>query len=39
VKTVQAHRGHLMEKLNMHDRTELVKYAIRKGIIKVEPEL
>lgn len=38
VKTVQAHRGHLMEKLNMHDRTELVKYAIRKGIIKVEPE-
>ncbi len=39
VKTVQAHRGHLMEKLNMHDRTELVKYAIRKGIIKVEPEV
>jgi len=39
VKTVQAHRGHLMEKLNMHDRTELVKYAIRKGIIKVEPEI
>ncbi|MGH2364110.1 MAG: response regulator [Chloroflexota bacterium] len=39
VKTVQAHRGHLMEKLSMHDRTELVKYAIRKGIIKVEPEI
>jgi DNA-binding NarL/FixJ family response regulator len=39
VKTVQAHRGHLMEKLNMHDRTELVKYAIRKGIIQVEPEI
>ncbi|MBV8085912.1 MAG: response regulator transcription factor [Chloroflexi bacterium] len=39
VKTVQAHRGHLMEKLNMHDRTELVKYAIRKGIIRVEPEI
>ena len=39
VKTVQAHRGHLMEKLNMHDRTELVKYAIRKGIIRVEPDI
>jgi two-component system response regulator NreC len=39
VKTVQAHRGNLMEKLNMHDRTELVKYAIRKGIIRVETEI
>lgn len=33
VRTVQAHRAHLMEKLGAHDRTELVKYAIRKGII------
>ncbi len=33
VRTVQAHRGNLMDKLGAHDRTELVKYAIRKGII------
>ncbi|MFA5787758.1 MAG: response regulator transcription factor [Actinomycetota bacterium] len=36
VKTVQAHRANLMRKLGMHDRTELVKYAIRKGIIGLE---
>jgi two-component system response regulator NreC len=35
VRTVQAHRAHLMEKLGAHDRTELVKYAIRKGIINL----
>jgi two-component system response regulator NreC len=34
LKTVQAHRAHIMEKLDMHDRTELVKYAIRKGLIE-----
>ena len=33
VRTVQAHRTNLMDKLGAHDRTELVKYAIRKGII------
>ena len=33
VRTVQAHRTNLMEKLGAHDRTELVKYAIRKGMI------
>ncbi len=33
VKTVQAHRANLMRKLGLHDRVELVKYAIRKGII------
>lgn len=36
LKTVQTHRAHIMEKLDMHDRTELVKYAIRKGIISLE---
>lgn len=34
VKTVQTHRAHIMEKLNLHDRTELVRYAIRKGLIE-----
>lgn len=36
LKTVQTHRAHIMEKLDMHDRIELVKYAIRKRIISVE---
>lgn len=36
LKTVQTHRAHIMEKLNFHDRTELVKYAIKKGIISIE---
>jgi two-component system response regulator NreC len=33
-KTVARHRENIMGKLNMHTRTELVKYAIRKGIIQ-----
>ncbi|MFP3853629.1 MAG: response regulator [Anaerolineales bacterium] len=33
-KTVARHRENIMEKLNLHSRVELVKYAIRKGIIK-----
>lgn len=33
-KTVARHRENIMQKLNLHSRTELVKYAIRKGIIR-----
>ncbi|MFV9674235.1 MAG: response regulator [Anaerolineales bacterium] len=33
-KTVARHRENIMRKLGMHSRTELVKYAIRKGIIQ-----
>jgi two-component system response regulator NreC len=33
-KTVARHRENIMAKLNLHTRTELVKYAIRKGIIQ-----
>jgi len=33
VKTAQTHRYHIMEKLGLHNQTEIVKYAIRKGII------
>ncbi len=36
VKTVERHRANIMGKLNLHNRTELVKYAIRKGMIDVE---
>ena len=35
VSTVQSHRTNLMDKLGAHDRTELVKYAISKGIINL----
>jgi len=33
-KTVARHRENIMGKLNLHSRSELVKYAIRKGIIQ-----
>jgi two-component system response regulator NreC len=33
-KTVSRHRENIMRKLNLHSRSELVKYAIRKGIIQ-----
>jgi len=35
VKTVDAHKTSLMRKLDIHDRTELVKYAIRRKLIRV----
>jgi len=34
-KTVERHKTNLMSKLDIHNRTELVKYALRKGIITV----
>lgn len=33
-KTVARHRENIMDKLSLHSRTDLVKYAIRKGIIE-----
>jgi two-component system response regulator NreC len=33
VKTVRAHRAHLMDKLDMHGTAELTQYAIHKGVI------
>jgi two-component system response regulator NreC len=35
VKTVETHRTHIMEKLDLHDRAHLVRYAVRKGLIDV----
>jgi DNA-binding NarL/FixJ family response regulator len=35
VKTVQSHRTNLMQKLDLHDRGELIKYAIQKKIIEL----
>jgi len=34
-KTVETHRANIMDKLNIHDKVGLVKYAIRKGLIKL----
>ena len=31
VKTAMSHREHLMEKLGLHSRTELIHFAIREG--------
>ncbi len=36
LKTVLGHRARIMEKLDVHNRTELIKYAIRKGLISVD---
>jgi DNA-binding NarL/FixJ family response regulator len=33
VYTVEAHRGRLMEKLNLHSTSELVRFALRNGLI------
>ncbi len=33
-KTVENHRGSAMRKLGMRDRVELVRYAIRRGLIE-----
>jgi two-component system response regulator NreC len=33
-KTVDTHRTHVMDKLNLHSRSELVKYAMRRGLLE-----
>jgi DNA-binding NarL/FixJ family response regulator len=35
-KTVESHRANIMRKLEVHDVTDLVKYAIRKGLTTLE---
>ncbi len=36
IKTVQVHRANIMKKLGIHNRTELIKYAIRKHLVTLE---
>jgi len=36
IKTVDRHRENIMHKLNMHSRIDLVKYAIRTGLIDID---
>ncbi len=39
VKTVLRHRTNIMDKLGFHNRTELIKYAISKGLIEIPPKI
>ncbi|MBI2849839.1 MAG: response regulator transcription factor [Chloroflexi bacterium] len=34
--TVQTHRAHMMAKLQLHNRAELIKYAIRQGFVTLD---
>jgi len=36
VKTVEAHKAHIMSKLHAQTRTDLIRYAIRKGLVGLE---
>lgn len=36
LKTVLNHRMKIMEKLDLHNRTELIKYAMRKGLVSMD---
>lgn len=36
LKTAMTHRTNVMEKLNMHTRSELIRYAVRKGVLSVD---
>lgn len=35
-KTVESHRANIMRKLDLHDVTDLVKYAIKRGFVKLD---
>jgi DNA-binding NarL/FixJ family response regulator len=37
VKTAMSHREKVMEKLQVHNRTELVRFALKRGVIRVDP--
>jgi len=37
VKTVDSHKTNLMRKLDLHDRSELIKYAIQRKLIRLRP--
>jgi DNA-binding NarL/FixJ family response regulator len=33
-KTVERHRANILEKLGMHDRVEIIRYAIRRVLVE-----
>jgi DNA-binding NarL/FixJ family response regulator len=37
VKTAMSHREHIMQKLDLHSRTDLIKFALQQGVIRVDP--
>jgi DNA-binding NarL/FixJ family response regulator len=37
IKTIEAHKLNLMRKLDIHNRSSLVEYAIRAGLIQPQP--
>ena len=39
IKTVEKHRGHLMQKLDIHDAAGLTRYAIAEGIVECDVRL
>jgi DNA-binding NarL/FixJ family response regulator len=36
VKTAMSHREHVMDKLNVHSRTDLIRFALRCGVIRAD---
>jgi DNA-binding NarL/FixJ family response regulator len=34
IKTIQHHVSHLMDKLDIHDRVELARFAVREGMVE-----
>jgi DNA-binding CsgD family transcriptional regulator len=36
VKTAMSHRERVMEKLGLHNRTELVRFALKLGVIRID---
>ena len=36
VKTVEAHKAHIMSKLHARSRTDLIRYALRKGLVGLD---
>ncbi|MBN2374129.1 response regulator transcription factor [bacterium] len=39
MKTVDTHRNNIMKKLNLHRKSELIKYAIQQGIIQINANI
>ena len=36
--TVETHRAHIMEKLDLHSAAEIVLYAVRRGVIRIDQQ-
>ncbi len=36
INTIERHRTNIMDKLGMHNKSQLIRFAIRKGLVKLE---